>query len=210
MTGTAVGAPVAPAPPKHGILDDVLGLLVGTIVVSLGLTLLKAAAVVTGGTAGLALLVSYALPVPFALLFVVINLPFFLLAIRRRGWNFTIRSLIAIALVSGLSSVHAAFLPAAQVEPIYAAIVGNTLCGVGILILFRHRSSLGGFSIVALIMQDRFGLRAGYVLMCFDAVIVLASFAVVTPLNVAISAVGVVVVNLILALNHRPGRYLGT
>jgi uncharacterized membrane-anchored protein YitT (DUF2179 family) len=101
------------------------------------------------------------------------------------------------------------FLPVAHLDPFYAAVVGNVLCGVGILILFRHRASLGGFNIVALILQDRFGLRAGYVLMAVDTVVVLVSLVAVPPLNVLVSALGAVLLNLILALNHRPGRYLG-
>jgi hypothetical protein len=35
------------------------------------------------------------------------------------------------------------------------------------------------------------------------------SLVAVPPLNVLVSALGAVLLNLILALNHRPGRYLG-
>jgi hypothetical protein len=38
---------------------------------------------------------------------------------------------------------------------------------------------------------------------------VLASFLVVDPDVVALSALGAVVLNVVLAFNHRPGRYLG-
>lgn len=199
----------APSPVRHGVVEDILGLLVGVTVVSFGLFILKAGSAVTGGTAGLSLLVSYLAPVPFPVLFITINLPFFLLAIRGKGWVFTLRSGGAIVLVSVLSGVHPLFLPVGHIDPFYAAVVGNVLCGVGILILFRHRASLGGFNIVALILQDRFGVRAGYVLMAVDTVVVLVSLVAVPPLNVLVSALGAVLLNLILALNHRPGRYLG-
>ena len=77
------------------------------------------------------------------------------------------------------------------------------------LILFRHRSSLGGFNTLALLVQERYGWRAGYVQLALDATVVAASFALVSPAMVALSALGAVVVNLVLALNHRPDRYLG-
>jgi uncharacterized membrane-anchored protein YitT (DUF2179 family) len=77
------------------------------------------------------------------------------------------------------------------------------------LMLFRHRSSLGGLNTLALIVQDRVGWRAGYVQMAFDVVIITASLFVVPPANVLLSATGAVVLNIVLALNHRPGRYLG-
>ena len=38
---------------------------------------------------------------------------------------------------------------------------------------------------------------------------VLASLILVAPLMVVLSAVGATLLNLVLALNHRPGRYLG-
>jgi uncharacterized membrane-anchored protein YitT (DUF2179 family) len=91
----------------------------------------------------------------------------------------------------------------------YGILAGNILAGVGLLILFRHGSSVGGFNIVALILQERVGWRAGYVQMVLDTIVVLTAFAVVAPGTVLLSAAGALLLNLILALNHRPGRYLG-
>lgn len=45
--------------------------------------------------------------------------------------------------------------------------------------------------------------------MVLDVAIVLASLILVTPLMVLLSAAGATLLNLIIALNHRPGRYLG-
>jgi hypothetical protein len=46
--------------------------------------------------------------------------------------------------------------------------------------------------------------------MAVDSLIVAASFLVVTPTILALSVLGAVTMNLVLAVNHRPGRYLGT
>ena len=193
----------------HSPWDDVIGILTGTFVASLGIFLLKASGVVTGGTAGLSLLLSYLLDRPFATLFLVVNLPFFALAAWKKGWNFTARTALSVSLVSAFSHVHTQVFGHLQLSPLYAAIGGNLLAGVGILILFRHKSSLGGFNIIALLAQERLGLRAGYVQLALDAVVVLSALTVVSPANVALSALGAVVLNLSLATNHRPGRYLG-
>lgn len=211
MTGPEIRTP-HPVELTHGWSEDVLGLLVGTGLVSLGLCLLHTASLVTGGTAGLALLLTAVLPVPFGIVFAAVNAPFFLLAVRGRGWNFAVRSTVAIVGVSLLVEAHGSIggLAEASPPPAYAAIVGNVLCGVGLIVLFRHGASLGGFTIVALLMQDAWGLRAGYVLMGLDTLIVLASLWRSDPITVAISAAGVVVLNLVLAYNHRPGRYTGT
>jgi uncharacterized membrane-anchored protein YitT (DUF2179 family) len=194
---------------RHSVLEDVLGMVTGTFTVSLGLFLLKASGAVTGGTAGLALLLSYVGGLPFGLLFFGVNVPFFALAVWKKGWDFTLRTMAAVALVAGLSALHPIALGTLTLDPVYAALGGNLLAGVGLLILFRHKASLGGFNILALILQERVGWRAGYVQMALDTTVVLAALTVVSPGSVLLSAVGAVVLNLVVALNHRPGRYLG-
>lgn len=203
----APDAPVA----AHTLLEDLVGFLTGTFVVSLGLFLLSTGQTVTGGTAGLSLLIGYHQTVlPFGAVFALVNAPFFLLAIARKGWGFALRSGIAIAMVSGWTALHPLALRVDSLDPFYAALGGSTLAGIGVLILFRHGSSLGGFNIIALILQERLGWRAGWVLMALDAAVVLLSLTAVDPFRVLVSAAGVVVLNLILALNHRPGRYTGS
>lgn len=193
----------------HTIWDDVAGILTGTFVASLGIFLLKSSSVVTGGTAGLSLLLSYILDRPFGTLFLLVNLPFFALAAWKKGWNFTVRTALSVSLVSAFSHIHTEVFGGLSLSPLYAAIGGNLLAGVGLLILFRHKSSLGGFNIIALLAQERLGWRAGYVQLVLDALIVLSALSVVSPANVALSAAGAVVLNISLATNHRPGRYLG-
>ena len=194
---------------RHGLVEDVFGLLTGTFVASLGIYLLKTAHAVTGGTAGLALLVSYGSGWSFGVLFFLINLPFFALAVKTKGIDFSVRTLLSISLVSGFAYLHPLMLPTTGLNPIYAVGVGNLLAGVGMLMVFRHRSSLGGLNTLALILQDRMGWRAGYVQLVFDISIISLSLFVVAPATVLLSAAGAGVLNMVLALNHRPGRYLG-
>ncbi|MHC6593362.1 YitT family protein [Arthrobacter sp. C152] len=212
-TSAEQGSTAAPAAPpsavRHTVVEDVLGILTGTFAASLGLFLLKSSAAVTGGTAGLALLLSYTVPLPFGIIFFTVNLPFFGLAIWKKGWNFALRTGAAIALVSVMASLHPAALGPLHIDPIYGVLGGNLLAGVGLLILFRHKSSLGGFNILALLLQEKLKWRAGYVQMVLDVAIVLSALALVPPMMVLVSAAGATLLNLILALNHRPGRYLG-
>ena len=204
-----MGAAERIEPARHTLFDDVNGLITGTFVASLGIFLLKSGQVVTGGTAGISLLVSYTVDVAFGVLFMAVNLPFFFLAAWKKGWNFTLRTVLSVAIVSVLTQIHFAAFGRIELPTVYAAIGGNLLAGVGILILFRHHASLGGLNVIALLAQEKLGWRAGYVQMVLDATIVLASVVVVPVANVAWSALGAVVINLVLALNHRPGRYIG-
>ncbi|MCS5714264.1 YitT family protein [Herbiconiux sp. CPCC 205716] len=206
------GHPTTVAPPRRGPLahspvEDVLGVLTGTFTASLGIFLLKTSGAVTGGTAGLALLLSYVIPLPFGVVFCLLNVPFFGLALWMKGIDFTLRSVASVALVSTFSLLNPIAIVFEHLDPVFAVLAGNLLAGIGLLVLFRHRSSLGGFNILALIAQDRFGWRAGYVQMALDVTVIVCALAVVPPLTVLLSAGGAVLLNLVLALNHRPGRY---
>lgn len=169
--------------------------------------MLQQSEAVTGGTAGLALLLTYATPLNFSWLFLLVNVPFFALAIWKKGWSFTLKTVAAVAIVSGYALLHGPMLALSELNPLYGVPAGNILIGLGLLAIFRHGASLGGFNIVALVAQERLGLRAGYVQMSLDVVVILLALTVVAPLNVLYSALGAVLLNLVLALNHRPGRY---
>ena len=109
--------------------------------------------------------------------------------------------------MSFLADRERELLGALDPEPLYAMVLGNLLAGAGILVLFRHGASLGGFNIVALMAQDRWGVPAGYLLLVLDVAVILGSLAVSSGTTVLMSAFGAIVLNLILAVNHRPGRY---
>jgi len=138
----------------------------------------------------------------------VLNLPFYWLALRKLGREFTLKTFVAVLLLSMLTELQVHFLAFARIEPLYAAIAGGLITGTGFLALFRHRCSLGGVGIAALYLQDRYGWRAGKVQMGVDCCIVLLALWSVEPVRVAWSIVGAVALNLVLAMNHRPGRYM--
>lgn len=193
----------------HSLYEDVLALLTGTMLVALGLVLYTHAGLITGSSAGLALLVQYASGYSFSIVFFVINLPFYYLAVKRMGWPFTLRTFAAVALISVLSRLTPDWIGIGYLDPLYAAIAGGGLMGMGLLVLFRHRAGLGGFNILALYLQDNYGIRAGYFQLGVDLTILVVSLFYLDWTKVALSVAGAAVLNLIIAINHRPGRYVG-
>ena len=160
-----------------------------------------------GGTAGLALLLHKLLPFSFGQLFFMLNVPFYWLAWKRLGGQFVAKTLLSVTAVSFFGDHLHQWMQINQVRPIYAALMGSILVGVGLLILFRHRASLGGFNIVCLWLQERYGISAGKVQMGLDCSIVLSS-AFITSWSVLLMSVSAaVIVNVVLATNHKPGRY---
>lgn len=194
-------------PVAHRPHEDVQALVTGTLIVALGVVLFGQAGLLTGGTAGLAFLLHYATGMAFGWAFFLVNLPFYVFAWRGMGPAFTLKTLAAVSLLSLFSLLLPHGIGLTYLAPGVSAVLGGSLCGVGMLILFRHRASLGGLNVLVLYLQQRWGWRAGTLQMGIDALIVLGAFWVADAPRVAWSVLGAVVLNLVLAVNHRPGRY---
>lgn len=199
----------ASASRQHTVFEDAQAIVTAALFIALGVAMFARAGLLTGGTAGLAFLVHYATGWRFGLVFFVINLPFYFLALRAMGWAFTVKTFCAIAALSLFSELMPLVLRFESLQPVYAGVMGGFLIGAGLLMLFRHKASLGGINILVLYLQERHGWRAGKVQMAIDCLIVLAAFALVEPWLIAVSVLGAVALNLVVAVNHRPGRYLG-
>ena len=192
---------------RHRWYEGIQALVVGTLFVALGVVMFGTAGLLTGGTAGIAFLVHYATGASFSLAFFAINLPFYFFVWKRMGKAFAVKTFAAV----GLLSLFTHFLPQGlhfdRLAPPLAAVLGGLLCGAGMLMLFRHRASLGGLNVLVLYLQERLGWRAGKVQMAMDSLIVLGALMVADGERVALSVLGALVLNLTLAINHRPGRY---
>jgi uncharacterized membrane-anchored protein YitT (DUF2179 family) len=194
--------------PSHTLIDDLQALLAGTMLVSLGVAMMGKAGLITGGVAGLCLLLHYVTGISFGKIFFALSLPFYAFAIRRLGWRFTLKSLVAVLLFVLASDLLPRAMQLARIDALYAALMGGILVGAGLLVLFRHQASLGGFNVVCIFLQERFGWRAGLVQLAIDALILVVSLGVIAPAAWGLSLLGTAVLNLTLAVNHRPGRYL--
>jgi len=194
---------------KHTLFEDLQAIFTGALAVSMGVLLLKTAGLLTGGTTGLAILIHYSTGFNFGLALFCVNLPFYILAVKRMGWRFTLKTLFAVFLVSAMTELIPNWLQIDAIDPVFAAVGGGLLVGVGLLIVFRHKTSLGGFNVLALYVQDRYGISAGKTQMALDVSIVLAGLWLITPWLLLVSVMGAVVLNFVLTINHKPGRYTG-
>ena len=192
---------------EHSMRENLLALILGSALVSLGVIFFNKVGLLTGGTAGLAIFLTKVSDFSFGQVFFALNLPFYLLSITRMGWRFTLNTFIAVTIVSfAVDHLHHV-IEIARIDPFYAALLGGGMIGIGMLVIFRHKMSLGGFNILALFLQERFGIRAGKVQMALDCSIVVMSLFIVDISLILLSVVGAITTNLILSMNHKPGRY---
>ena len=61
--------------------------------------------------------------------------------------------------------------------------------------------------LLCLFIQDRYGISVGKTQMGIDVCILFASFFFVSPWVIGVSVLGTAVLNIVLAMNHKPTRY---
>jgi uncharacterized membrane-anchored protein YitT (DUF2179 family) len=192
----------------HRTHDDLQGMLTGSVLAALGITLFNAAGILAGGTVGLALLLNYVSGLDLSLALLLANAPFYALACLRMGREFALKTLAVMLLTSLWVKLLPSGVGFSHLSPVLAAVLGGLLAGVGMLALFRHRASLGGLNVLVLYLQDKLGWSPGKVQMVLDAAILVAgSLVFMDWRRLGVSLIGAATLNLVLAVNHRPGRY---
>jgi uncharacterized membrane-anchored protein YitT (DUF2179 family) len=197
-----------PPAEQHSLLEDVQGIVVGTTLVALSVQFLTAAGLFTGQIAGLAIIGASLTEWSFGALFFVMNLPFYLLAIVQLGWRFTIKSLIAVSVMSTLADTFPLFFNIQTLPPWLGAMIFGVLAGAGFIALFRHGATLGGVGIVALWLQDNNGFPAGRTQLLFDMCVFAVALFLFDWETVLWSLLGAAIVNQLITMNHRRDRYV--
>ena len=70
------------------------------------------------------------------LLFFLPSLPFYGLAITRMGWDFTLKSFAAFAVLSMVIEVQPSLVDLSRLDPLYGAVVTGVITGFGLLASF--------------------------------------------------------------------------
>ena len=195
---------------SHSLFDDVQAILLASLFMSFGVALFTQQEFLIGGTAGVAFLGSYASSWSFGQLFFVINIPFYGLALWRLGWFFTLKTFFAVGLVSILSNWIPLWIVIDSSIPLFAAIFGGSMMGAGLLMLFRHKASLGGLNILSLYLSKYHNVNAGRFQMVMDVIIIILAIYIVDIWATIYSVIAAICMNAVLAINFKKGRYLAS
>ena len=143
----------------HTLFEDAQAILTGSLIVSLGVVMYAHATLALGGNSGLALLLHYATGWGFALVFSLVNVPFYALAIWRMGWAFTLRTFIAVSLVSLFVRLTPQWIEFAALSPLYASVTGGCLIGMGMLAIEFAATGAGAGASLMLLRISWLNLR---------------------------------------------------
>ncbi|WP_368504452.1 YitT family protein [Alkalihalophilus sp. As8PL] len=145
--------------------------LVGLILTSLGLRFLAMHDLTFGGTAGLATVLTYMSPWSWGVLFFLVNLPFFLISWTKLGKWFTLSSLLSITAISVIRDLLDV-MPFFNVPLWLATALAGICIGIGVTLVLNNGSSLGGIHILALYIDQKWGINRGLTIFISDFLII--------------------------------------
>ena len=162
------------------IANNLLLITVGSVLCAAGVNgILIKQKFLSGGATGLALFGHYMAPaLSVDLLYLVINIPLFILGYRRVNRRFFFYSLIGTLIFTLAVRLVQVDIPSGEMLP--SAVLAGIMLGVGGGLILKSQGSAGGLDILAVFMMRTFSLRLGSTYLAFNALI-LAAGALLFP-----------------------------
>lgn len=125
-----------------------------------------------GGVVGVSMIFSNFTGFKLSILTWLFNVPFLLIALKKKGHLFVIRSVFAMTVFS-LAVAFFETTPAVTRDSLLAVTFGGLILGVGVGIVLRYGGCLDGTEIVASILANKIHLSIGRQVLCFNIVLYL-------------------------------------
>ena len=189
--------------------QDYLMLFLGVVLQAFAMRLFMIPAhLVSGGVAGVSLIINFLTDIPIGLLVFLFNIPLLFLGWRYLGgvW-FAFRSLFSIVFFSLFVDLFALFLPESGVtdDVMLNAIYGAILSGIGLGLVFRGKGTTGGTDILGRILNHRLGISISTAYLITDSVVILLG-GLVFNWELALYGMGVIYVTGLAAQAAFEGR----
>ena len=172
---------------RSELFRNLLMIVFGCAVFALGFDLfLEPAGFNCGGVSGVAMLINYAVDIPWltvGILSAAINLPLFFCGYAKIGKYFFFTSLFGMFCNSVFFDLFAK-IPVPQVEPMLAVLFGGVMIGAGLGVVFLAAASTGGIDIVARLLKLKFrNFPIGKIILIFDLCTAIATGIVYKQLS---------------------------
>ncbi|MBE6909657.1 MAG: YitT family protein [Ruminococcaceae bacterium] len=141
-----------------------------------------------GGFTGVAQILNFFIPVlPVGLTMLALNVPLYVMGLRRFGFGFLVKSLYATAACSVLVDVIAALYTFQPMDELLACIYGGVILGVGCGLMLRKEATIGGTELASWLLRRRLPhISIGNILLGLDLAVITAYAAAFRNLNNAL------------------------
>lgn len=161
------------------MISSYIMVTVGAFLMSAGVNMIyEPMSMVTGGFAGVGIIIQEYVAVPLWLVTLVLNIPLFIIAGKKIGFGFVRKTLYGTVCYSLALAIVPSF-PVAHEDYLMAALLGGALVGGGLAVVFRQGASTGGTDLLSTILKSYFpSYSAPMFLGIIDGVIVAAGMLV--------------------------------
>lgn len=190
--GNEAAKPVKPNKKKIalGIFVKYLIITLGCILYATGISLfVEPANLSSGGMTGISLIINAVSGFPTGYLYIILNVPMFILGLIFFGWKFLLSTGYA-TVVSGLLmrlgkfALHNWIKQPFTDNVLVNAVVGAVLFGIGMGLIFRMGATTAGTDVIVKILRKRFRhIKTGMISLVTDMIIVGCSFFVHYDIN---------------------------
>lgn len=154
-------------------LIDTFIFVVGGILYSIAINcFLSKNNILNGGFTGIATILNYLFQLPIGTVIFIMNIPLFLIAFKKLGAKFVLRTVWA-TLINSLFIDLGAVLPVYQNDLLLSSLFGGAFVGLALGIIFIRNATTGGVDIIAKLVKLHFPhISIGRSILLFDAFVV--------------------------------------
>lgn len=154
-------------------ITEYMLLILGCITISLTFNLfLLPNNIASGGLPGLAIVLYNILKINTAYILWGINVPLFLLGIFLHGKNFGIKSILGFFSIPFFILLTQT-IPTPNFNLLFAAVLGGIGTGIGLALIFKSKSTVGGFTLVAQLLHDYTKIKISRLIILLNATVIL-------------------------------------
>lgn len=162
-------------PMFHTIMCYVQTVLGGAIY-ALGIQLFyRPVQLISGGLTGISMIINLITDLPVGVMIFVMNIPLFIIALKRFGIKYMLGSLIGMVCSSLFIDLFAFMNFTLTDDPMLSALYGGVATGLGCGIMYSVGSSSGGIDVIAKFIKEKYPyVNFGSFILWLDAVVVVA------------------------------------
>lgn len=173
---------------KNFYWKDYLNITLGLALYAVGLIcFIRPGEIVTGGLAGIGLLIEYAThgKIPLQETYFVVNCILLIIAMKVLGAKFLIKTIYGVIVLTGMMTLLSFIIkePIIKGEPLLSGVIGGMMCGSGIGLVFSVNGSTGGTDIIVALINKYKNIAFGRGMLLCDFTIICCSYIVFHDVN---------------------------
>jgi uncharacterized membrane-anchored protein YitT (DUF2179 family) len=169
-------------------MTKVISILTGSVFLSIGINgFVVPYHILDGGMIGIGLIIKYLWGIKAGLTIIILSIPIYAVAwfyYRPFFFNSLHGLLVSSFFIDLFSPInHHVYLP-----PVFSAIVGGCLIGIGIGVMLAVKVSTGGTDLLALFIANKTSINVGLIIFMIDALVLFIGFETI-GINLLFSAI---------------------